>query len=94
VKATASAYDEVLSARGYGNVTTEMAPDVVDGELTLPFYFAETNHQQYLYKVPHGYDCHANRGIALPPLQLLRLLRISCRLVDDAGSVAGLVVGV
>jgi peptide-methionine (S)-S-oxide reductase len=34
----------------------------------LPFYYAEDYHQQYLYKVPHGYDCHAETGIALPQL--------------------------
>ena len=25
-------------------------------------------HQQYLYKIPNGYDCHAETGIALPAL--------------------------
>jgi peptide-methionine (S)-S-oxide reductase len=68
VEATAKLYDAEVSARGYGNVTTELAPAVVDGELTRPFYFAEAPHQQYLYKVPHGYDCHAHTGIDLPPL--------------------------
>jgi peptide-methionine (S)-S-oxide reductase len=23
-------------------------------------------HQQYLAKVPNGYDCHANTGVAYP----------------------------
>jgi len=32
------------------------------------YYFAEDYHQQYLAKVPHGYDCHANTGIAYPGL--------------------------
>ena len=30
--------------------------------------YAEDYHQQYLYKVPHGYDCHAETGILLPAL--------------------------
>jgi peptide methionine sulfoxide reductase MsrA len=25
-------------------------------------------HQQYLAKNPHGYDCHANTGLAYPGL--------------------------
>jgi peptide methionine sulfoxide reductase MsrA len=30
--------------------------------------YAEDYHQQYLAKNPHGYDCHANTGIAYPGL--------------------------
>ncbi len=58
---TAAAYDRVLAERGLGRVTTELA--AADG---LTFYPAEGYHQQYLHKIPHGYDCHANTGIALP----------------------------
>ena len=39
-----------------------------DGEVVLPFYYAEPHHQQYLHKNPHGYDCHAHTGILLPDL--------------------------
>jgi peptide-methionine (S)-S-oxide reductase len=60
---TKEAYDAVLRGRGFDPVTTEVGP--ADG---LPFYYAEPYHQQYLYKVPHGYDCHAETGIALPTL--------------------------
>jgi peptide-methionine (S)-S-oxide reductase len=60
---TRDAYDKVLTERGYGSVTTEVGP--ADG---LPFWFAEPYHQQYLYSHPNGYDCHAETGIALPPL--------------------------
>ena len=60
---TRDSYDAVLQARGYGNVTTEVAP--AEG---LPFFYAEPQHQQYLYANPRGYDCHAETGIALPPL--------------------------
>jgi peptide-methionine (S)-S-oxide reductase len=60
---TREAYDAVLRGRGFDPITTELLD--ADG---LPFYYAEDYHQQYLFKVPHGYDCHAETGIALPPL--------------------------
>lgn len=50
-------YQEVVSADGFGEITTEIKPL---GE----YYFAEDYHQQYLAKNPHGYDCHANTGLA------------------------------
>jgi len=58
---TAAAYSTVLQARGYGEITTEVAPAA---EFT--YYLAEDSHQQYLYKNPNGYRCHANTGLALP----------------------------
>ncbi|MEX0859318.1 MAG: peptide-methionine (S)-S-oxide reductase MsrA, partial [Cucumibacter sp.] len=48
VEASRDAYDEALRASGMGPVTSEV------GE-ARPFYFAETYHQQYLAKNPHGY---------------------------------------
>ena len=60
---TRDSYDEALQARGYGEVTTEVAS--AEG---LPFWYAEPHHQQYLYSQPHGYDCHSETGIALPAL--------------------------
>jgi len=60
---TAAAYDAVLRDRGYGGVTTELAPAE-----QRPFYYAEDYHQQYLFKVPNGYDCHSLTGVALPPV--------------------------
>ena len=60
---TKEAYERVLVGRGFDPITTELHS--ADG---LPFYYAEAHHQQYLYKVPHGYDCHAETGIPLPPL--------------------------
>ncbi|HET7901359.1 MAG TPA: peptide-methionine (S)-S-oxide reductase MsrA [Candidatus Nanopelagicales bacterium] len=62
-KRTKEAYEQVLVGRGFDPITTELGP--AEG---LPFYYAEAYHQQYLYKVPNGYDCHAETGIALPPL--------------------------
>jgi peptide-methionine (S)-S-oxide reductase len=63
-EATKAAYEELLVSKGFYPITTEVGP--AEG---LPFYIAEDYHQQYLYKVPHGYDCHAETGISLPPLQ-------------------------
>jgi peptide-methionine (S)-S-oxide reductase len=60
---TKEAYEKVLVGRGFDPITTEILS--AEG---LPFYYAEAYHQQYLYKIPHGYDCHAETGIALPPL--------------------------
>ena len=61
IEQTRAAYQKVLDYRGFGPITTEIAPA---GE--HPFYPAEEYHQQYLHKVPHGYRCHANTGVALP----------------------------
>ena len=41
-------FQEGLSAKGYGDITTEIAQDVV-------FYYAEDYHQQYLHKNLNGY---------------------------------------
>ena len=56
---SAKAYGEVVHAAGYGDITTEIAP-------AETFYYAEDYHQQYLYKVPNGYRCHANTGLQYP----------------------------
>lgn len=54
-----AAYEKVLSANGYGPITTE----IVDaGE----FYFAEDYHQQYLVKVPNGYCGLGGTGLSCP----------------------------
>ncbi len=63
VEATRDAYAGALAERGLGPITTELA--AADGR---KFYYAEDYHQQYLAKNPHGYDCHANTGIALPSM--------------------------
>ncbi len=60
---TRDAYEQVLVGKGFDPITTELAPAE-----DRPFYYAEPYHQQYLYKVPHGYDCHAETGILLPAL--------------------------
>jgi len=64
VERTRASYDALLREKGYGTVTTELAPAE-----SLPFYYAEPFHQQYLVRTnPGGYDCHAETGLALPPL--------------------------
>lgn len=60
---TRAAYADVIAARGYPAITTEVEP--AEGR---PYYLAEDYHQQYLYKNPNGYRCHANTGLALPAL--------------------------
>jgi peptide-methionine (S)-S-oxide reductase len=63
IKRTRDAYAVVIRNRGYDDITTEIAPasDIV-------CFLAEDYHQQYLYKNPNGYRCHANTGLALPAL--------------------------
>ena len=63
--ATRESYARVVAARGYPEITTEIVPaaDAI-------YYPAEDYHQQYLYKVPNGYRCHANTGLALPALSV------------------------
>ncbi|HEX7073904.1 MAG TPA: peptide-methionine (S)-S-oxide reductase MsrA [Hyphomicrobiaceae bacterium] len=58
-EASKKAYQRVLSANGYGPITTEIraAPE---------FYFAEDYHQQYLAKVPHGYCGLGGTGLSCP----------------------------
>jgi peptide-methionine (S)-S-oxide reductase len=58
-EASKAAYQKVLSANGYGPITTE----IVD---VPPFYFAEEYHQQYLAKVPHGYCGLGGTGLSCP----------------------------
>ena len=60
---TAAAFQRVIAERGYGDITTEIAP-----ASSFTYFLAEDYHQQYLYKVPNGYRCHANTGLALPAL--------------------------
>lgn len=52
-------YQAALTAAGLGEITTEMGP-------APTFFYAEDYHQQYLAKVPNGYDCHANTGVNFP----------------------------
>jgi peptide-methionine (S)-S-oxide reductase len=53
------AYQQALSAKGYGAITTEMVP-------AGPFYFAEAYHQEYLAKNPNGYCGIGGTGVTCP----------------------------
>jgi peptide-methionine (S)-S-oxide reductase len=58
-RASVAAYQQALSAGGFGTITTEIreAP---------PFYYAEEYHQQYLAKNPGGYCGIGGTGVACP----------------------------
>ncbi|MDF2710779.1 MAG: peptide-methionine (S)-S-oxide reductase [Nonomuraea muscovyensis] len=58
-EASRDAYQQVLTAAGYGAITTELAP-------ASPFYYAEEYHQQYLFKNPNGYCGIGGTGVACP----------------------------
>lgn len=60
-KRSKDVYQAVLNEQSFGAITTEIEP-------LAEYYYAEDYHQQYLGKNPHGYDCHANTGIAYPGL--------------------------
>jgi peptide-methionine (S)-S-oxide reductase len=62
-RATAQAFGRVLASDGWGAITTE-----IELAYTRPFFYAEDYHQQYLHKVPNGYDCHSATGLELPSL--------------------------
>ena len=56
-EASRAAYQDRLTAAGYGRITTEIAE-------APPFYYAEDYHQQYLAKNPGGYCGHGGTGVA------------------------------
>lgn len=58
-EASKAAFEQILSANGYGAITTE----IVDAG---PFYYGEDYHQQYLAKVPHGYCGLGGTGLTCP----------------------------
>ena len=62
-----AAYQEVLTERGFGPIQTVISP-APDADSTARFWYAEDYHQQYLFKNPGGYECHARTGIACPAL--------------------------
>jgi peptide-methionine (S)-S-oxide reductase len=57
--ASRDAYQKVLAANGYGEITTEITS-------AAEYYFAEDYHQQYLAKVPHGYCGLGGTGLSCP----------------------------
>ncbi len=59
VESSRAAYQERLSAAGYGTITTEVAT-------AGPFFYAEDYHQQYLAKNPGGYCGLGGTGVSCP----------------------------
>ena len=57
--ASRSAFQDRLTAAGYGRITTEIAA-------APPFYYAEEYHQQYLAKNPNGYCGLGGTGVPCP----------------------------
>ena len=54
-------YQGVLTAAGYGTISTEIV-----SAADAPFYYAEPYHQQYLAKNPGGYCGLGGTGLACP----------------------------
>jgi len=52
-------FQDALGGRGYGEITTEIAP-------LEQFYYAEDYHQQYLAKNPNGYCGLGGTGVSCP----------------------------
>ena len=61
------AYQEVLSERGFGPIQTVIS-SAPEADSPAHFWYAEDYHQQYLFKNPGGYECHARTGVACPAL--------------------------
>jgi peptide-methionine (S)-S-oxide reductase len=61
-EASRDAYQQVLTAAGHGEITTEIAA----GGAAHPFYYAEDYHQQYLAKNPGGYCGVGGTGVSCP----------------------------
>ena len=57
--AARTAYQDALSRRGFGAITTEIVDDP-------EFFYAEEYHQQYLARNPNGYCGLAGTGVPFP----------------------------
>jgi peptide-methionine (S)-S-oxide reductase len=58
-KASRDMYQQQLTAAGFGEISTEIAP-------APQFYYAEDYHQQYLAKNPNGYCPDHSTGVSCP----------------------------
>jgi peptide-methionine (S)-S-oxide reductase len=58
-EASRDAFQDGLTAAGYGRITTEIAE-------APEFYYAEAYHQQYLAKNPNGYCGLGGTGVSCP----------------------------
>jgi peptide-methionine (S)-S-oxide reductase len=61
-EASLHTYQQMLSAAGFGAITTELLP----ADVEHPFYYAEDYHQQYLAKNPGGYCPNHSTGVSCP----------------------------
>jgi len=61
-RSTREMYQRELTARRFGEITTEGRPASEAGE----FFYAEDYHQQYLHKVPWGYCPDHGTGVSCP----------------------------
>jgi len=59
VERTRAAFQERLTAAGFGDITTEIAP-------APEFFYAEDYHQQYLARNPNGYCGLGGTGVSCP----------------------------
>ena len=59
VETSREAFQAKLTESGFGTITTECTP-------LSTYYFAEENHQQYLYKNPAGYCGLSGTGVTCP----------------------------
>lgn len=62
IRASRDAFNSVVAAHGYGEITTELRSAQDAG----PFYPAEEFHQQFLDKNPGGYCNHGPNGMTCP----------------------------
>ncbi len=58
-ESTCNAFQEQLTAAGYGQITSEIAP-------LGTYFYAEPYHQQYLGKNPNGYCGIGGTGVSCP----------------------------
>ncbi|MFQ3228807.1 peptide-methionine (S)-S-oxide reductase MsrA [Reinekea sp.] len=59
IEGSKARYQTQLTAQGFGEITTEINTE-------QPFYFAEEEHQQYLFKNPAGYCGLKGTGAVCP----------------------------
>jgi peptide-methionine (S)-S-oxide reductase len=59
VERSRAMFQERLTAAGFGEITTEVAP-------AGPFFYAEDYHQQYLARNPNGYCGLGGTGVSCP----------------------------
>ncbi|MFC5370674.1 peptide-methionine (S)-S-oxide reductase MsrA [Arcanobacterium bovis] len=64
-KASADGVGKTSGKDTAGREDVKIVTEIMDSH-GLSFYLAEDDHQQYLFKNPHGYRCHVKSGMACP----------------------------